>query len=305
MEEILQKMLTSELLSEETKTEISEAWAEAVEAKTVELREEVALEVRAELAEQFVVAREALVEKVDAFVSEQLAKEMLDLKGDIERFRDLEAEFAGKLVEEKKRLAEDVEHEIEELVDKLDSFLDHRLNEEFSEMKEDLEVVKQNDFGRRVFESFVNEYAKSYVDEQSIQSQLTIAESKLSDAEKRMQELEKEKFSLIREQKMQEVLKPLSGSKREQMSFVLQNVETEKLDEAYGIFIGRILKEEKVTAPVVEESITAKPADKIVKESILVTGDVKEDKSTTQVIKEQKAATDLAFLKRIAGITTS
>jgi len=296
MEEILEKLLTTDLLSEETKTEISDAWAEAVEAKRQEIREEVALEVRAELSEQFVVAREALVEKVEAFISEQLEKEMVDLKSDIERFRDVEAEFAGKLVEEKKRLAEEVDVEIESLVDKIDAFLEVRLGEELEEMKEDLEVVKQNDFGRRVFEAFVTEYSKSYVDEASIQSQLAISESKLEDAEKRMQELEGEKSSLIRESKMQEVLKPLSGSKREQMSFVLQNVETAKLEEAYGYFIGRILKEEKVEPKIVEEETTPKT---VVKESILATGD---GEVKTLVEKTAEPSKDLEFLKRIAGI---
>lgn len=304
MDEILQKLLETDLLSEETKTEISEAWAEAVEAKRTELKEEVSLEVRAELAEQFVVAREALVDKVDAFVTEQLKQSYIELKSDIERFRDLEAEFAGRLVEEKKRLAEEVESEIESLVDKLDSFLEVRLSEELEEMKEDLEIVKQNDFGKRVFEAFVTEYAKSYVDEASVQSQLTIAESKLVDAKRAMQELETEKAQLVRESKMQEVLRPLTGSKREQMSFVLQNVETEKLEEAYGHFIGRILKEdvtltskkEEAVAPITEATIESE-------DLVLATGDGETPKPVISEQKQKQAA-DIDFLKRIAGITS-
>ena len=299
MEEILEKLLSSELLSEETRTEISEAWTEAVTAKTAELREEVALEVRAELAEQFVAAREALVEKVEAFVAEQLEAELSDLKGDIERFRDLEAEYAGKLVEEKQRLAEEVEHEIDSLVDKLDSFLEIRLSEEIEEMKEDLEVVKQNDIGRRVFEAFATEYAKSYIDENSVQAKLTVAESKLEDATKRLQEAETEKSQLVREQKMTEVLKPLSGSKREQMSFVLQNVETEKLEEAYSYFIGRVLKEETAPKPAIKE-VTEAVVEK--QETTLATGDVVTEAVAPEAT--EKAAAELSFLKRIAGISS-
>lgn len=302
MEEILEKLLSSELLSEETRTEISEAWSEAVEAKKQELREEVALEVRAELAEQFVAAREALVEKVEAFVAEQLESEISELKGDIERFRDLEAEYAGKLVEEKQRLAEEVEQEIDSLVDKLDSFLEVRLAEEIEEMRDDLEIVKQNDFGRRVFESFVTEYAKSYVDEKSIQSKLTVTESKLEDAMKLLKESEAEKSKLVREQKMTEVLKPLSGSKREQMSFVLQNVETEKLEEAYTYFIGRVLKEEAAPKPSIKEVKDPIVSESKKEETTLATGDVitEEVDSETQT----KAAAELSFLKRIAGISS-
>lgn len=304
MEEILEKLLSSELLSEETRTEISEAWSEAVAAKTAELREEVALEVRAELAEQFVAAREALVEKVEAFVAEQLEAELSDLKADIERFRDLEAEYAGKLVEEKQRLAEEVEQEIDSLVDKLDSFLEVRLAEEIEEMKEDLEIVKQNEFGRRVFEAFATEYAKSYIDEDSIQAKLTVAESKLEDVTKLLHAAEAEKQQLVREQKMTEVLKPLSGSKREQMSFVLQNVETEKLEEAYNYFIGRILKEDVAAAkPVIKEVKEVKEdvaAEKV--ENTLATGDVVTEAVASAAT--EKASAELSFLKRIAGISS-
>jgi hypothetical protein len=302
MEEILEKLLSSELLSEETRTEISEAWSEAVEAKKQELREEVALEVRAELAEQFVAAREALVEKVEAFVAEQLESEISELKGDIERFRDLEAEYAGKLVEEKQRLAEEVEQEIDSLVDKLDIFLEVRLAEEIEEMREDLEIVKQNDFGRRVFESFVTEYAKSYVDEKSIQSKLTVTESKLEDAMKLLKESETEKSKLVREQKMTEVLKPLSGSKREQMSFVLQNVETEKLEEAYTYFIGRVLREETAPKPSIKEVKDPIVSESKKEETILATGDVITEEVDSETL--TKAAAELSFLKRIAGISS-
>lgn len=301
MEEILEKLLSSELLAEETKNEITEAWTEAVAATRQEIREEVTLEVRAELAEQFIAAREALVEKTEKFISEQLEAELADLKGDIERFRDLEAEFAGKLVEEKQRLAEEVEKELDALVDKLDSFLEIRLAEEIEEMKEDLEIVKENQFGRKVFEAFVSEFSKSYVDEDSIMTKLSAAESKLADAEARLAESEEAKSQLVREQKLEQVLKPLAGSKREQMAIVLQNVETEKLDEAYNYFIGRILREET------DAAVATKPIIKEVKveqeqKTTLATGDIVKEGTEEQV--SDKKTADLSQIKRIAGLSS-
>jgi hypothetical protein len=44
---------------------------------------------------------------------------------------------------------------------------------------------------------------------------------------------------------MADVLKSLSGAKREQMAFILENVETDKLESTYKQFIDRVLKEEK------------------------------------------------------------
>jgi len=295
MEEILKKLLEAEILSEDTKQDLTEAWQEAVKAKTAELREEAMLEVRAELADQWVKEREALVTKLDAFVSEQLETEFNELRSDIESFRDLEAEYAGKLVSEKQKISEQMTQELDILVDKIDAFFEQRLSEELEELREDLQVVRENEFGRKLFEAFATEYAKSYVDEDAIQSKLTITESKLQDVQKRLQEMEKEKEVLLREQKMEELLKPLSGSKREQMQFVLQNIETKKLDEAYNHFINRVLKEDKSADKEEVKLVESKKEE--VKTTVIKTGDIE-----PEVITESKHSSDLATLKRLAGI---
>mgnify|MGYP003606372314 FL=1 len=293
MDEILQKLLESELLSEEVKAEISQKWKQVVESKMTELKEQSLLEVRAELAEQWTKERDALVESLEKFVDEQITEELTELKADIERFRDLEAEYAAKMVDEKATMAAKVQEDLDQLVDKIDAFFEIRLTEEFEELKEDIEVVKQNHFGRQIFEAFVNEFSKSFVDEESIQAQLQIAESKLEDAGKKIASLEADQSKLVREAKMADVLKSLSGSKREQMAFILQSVETEKLEEAYNQFIGRVLKEEKQepAAQVVTES-------KEVKETKVVTGEEKLDESQTAAPKNSK----LDALRALAGI---
>lgn len=271
MDEILNKLLQSELLSEETKAEISEQWTASVEAFKTQVREEVSGEVRSELAGQWITERDELINKVDGFVAEALTKEIEELKGDIERFRDLEAEYAEKLVEEKHKLAGEVAQELDGLVDKIDAFFEMRLTAEMEELKEDLEVVKQNDFGRKMFEAFASTYAKHYVDEDAVQSKLVVAESKLADAEKQLSALEDERNKMIREAKMEQVLSSLTGKKREQMAMVLKNVDTARLEESYKFFIGRILKEEEAAPaakPVLEavapKGTTVKTGDTLV-----------------------------------------
>lgn len=291
MDEILQKLLESELLSEDVKSEISQKWKQVVEAKLAEMKETSLLEVRAELAEQWTKERDALVESLEKFVDEQITEELTELKSDIERFRDLEAEYAAKVVEHKTEMAAKVQEDLDQLVDKIDAFFEVRLTEEFEELKEDIDVVKQNHFGRQIFEAFVNEFSKSFVDEEAVQSQLQIAESKLEDASKKIAELEAGQMKLIRESKMAEVLKPLSGMKREQMAFILQGVETEKLEEAYNQFIGRVLKEEKQepVAQVVTESV---------KETKVITGEKIEESTQVVAPKDSK----LEALRALAGI---
>lgn len=293
MDEILNRLLQSELLSEETKAEISEQWTQSVEAFKTQVREEVSMEVRSELAEQWVTERDELIGKVDEFVTEALVKEVAELKGDIERFRDLEAEYATKLVEEKHKLAEEVAKELDALVDKIDAFFEMRLTTEIEELKEDLEIVKQNEFGRRMFEAFASEYAKHYVDEDAIQSKLAVAESKLADAEQRLAEAEERNSQMIRAAKLDEVLAPLTGKKREQMAMILKNVDTSRLEESYKFFIGRIMKED-AAAPAA--ALTEEKADT---KTTVVTGDAGE---TAPQQKAGQVNEGLAHLKRLAGI---
>jgi hypothetical protein len=294
MDEILKKLLESELLSEESKAEISEQWTASVDAFKTQVREEVSNEVRLQLSEQWIAEREELVSKVDSFVSEALIKELSELKGDIERFRDLEAEYAEKLVEEKHKLATEVASELDQLVDKIDTFFEMRLAAEMEELREDLDIVKQNEFGRRMFEAFATEYAKNYVDEDAVQSKLAVVESKLSDAEKRLGEREDQLNKMIREAKMEQVLSALTGKKREQMAMVLRNVDTDRLEESYKFFIGRILKEGD-EAPAAKPLTEGKPA---AAKTTVVTGEtVDSNQATGALISE-----DLGRLKRLAGI---
>lgn len=296
MDEILQKLLSSELLSEDAKAEISTQWTTAVEQYKKTVSEEVTLGVRAELAEQWSKEREALVESVESFIEAKLLEEISELKADIESFRDLEAEYAKKLVEEKHAIAEGLTKELDSLIDKMDAFFELRLTEEFSELREDLEVVKQNEFGRRIFEAFATEFNRAHIDEDSVQAKLSAAISKLEDAEKTISKLEESQSKLVRESKMEKILAPLSGKKREQMKFVLANVETSRLEEAYTHFIGRVLKDEPSSqSPEVADSKTQLTESA----NVVVTGD------ESAVITPSQAATGDKFshLRKLAGMT--
>lgn len=287
MDEILQKLLQSELLSEDTRAELTES----VEKFKQQVREEVAGEVRSELAEQWIAERDELIGKVDEFVAEALIKEITELRGDIERFRDLEAEYAEKLVEAKHELAGEVATELDGLVDKIDAFFEMRLQAEMEELKEDLEVVKQNEFGRKIFEAFAETYGSSYVDEDAVQSKLALAEAKLAEAEEALAEREEEVAKMVREAKMEQVLSPLTGKKREQMAMVLKNIETSRLEESYKFFIGRVLKEEAAPTVVTESAAARK--------TTVVTG---EPAATIVESAQGTKAFDLAAIRRLAGI---
>lgn len=296
MDEILQKLLSSELLSEEAKAEISTQWTTAVESFKTSVREEVTLEVRNEIAEQWSTERDTLVENVETFVAKKLDEEIAELKSDIERFRDLEAEYAEKIVEEKHSMAETLSAELEALVEKMDAFFELRLTEEFQELKEDLQIVRENEFGRQIFEAYSTVFNKSFVDEDSIASKLASANTELETAQKKIDALEESSAKMVRESKLEKILAPLNGKKKEQMAFVLANVETSRLEEAYNHFIGRVLKPEETS--VAQPGSDAPPAQITESASVVVTG----NESTETPAKPAVATDKFRELKKLAGI---
>jgi hypothetical protein len=292
MHEILKKLLENQILSEETKTEITEAWDVAVQRFT----EDKSAEIRTELVEQFVQERDMLAEKVQAFVEERFAAEVAELKEDIEKYRDLEADYAEKLVEEKKQIAVKLAEEIDMLVDKLDSFLEERIAAEMSELQEDLQEAQKASLGKKIFEAFKSEFAEyAKTDEKALEGQVARLEDQIASLKESLSKAEQDRVDALRESKMDQILSPLSGVKREQMTILLSNVATEKLEESYKIYIGKVLKEEKQEEKqTIVESVTDK------KQTVVSTGDVIVEE--IQDSKQVKASEDVLRMKRLAGL---
>ena len=219
-----------------------------------------------------------------------MESEITELKSDIERFRDLEAEYAEKIVEEKHKMAAELQTQLDELVDKMDVFFEVRLSEEMEELKEDLEIVKQNEFGRKIFEAFASTFATSHIDENSTQSKLSDALAKLEEAQKAISKLEESKAVMVRESTLDKILSPLQGKKKEQMAFILSNVETDRLEEAYNHFIDRVIKEDEQAKP--EPAASAQKLN----ESVVVTGDEQDSEPKASTVDKHLQ------LKKLAGI---
>ncbi len=301
MDSILKKLLESDLLSDETKVELTEQFKTAIDAYLTEERSKLEIEVRSTLTEEFVKAREELAETVDTKIEAFLTSEFDELKEDINSFRDLEVEYAEKLVEEKEKLAQLLGEQLNQLVDKLDAFLEVRLDEEMSELKEDIEDVKKLEFGRKIFEAVETEFKKFRKEDQSsVEADLAEALDKLNDAEGRLADIEHSRLAEARNGKLEELLSPLSGNAREQMKIILSNVATEKLEEAFKVYIGRILKESVVEATKVVKAPLTESKKVVVKStSTLVTGN-------TEVLEESVQTTtndaQLSRIRKLAGL---
>jgi hypothetical protein len=302
MDEILQKLLESELLSEEAKTEIKTKFEQFVN----DIKEQTSLEVKTQLTEEFVKAREELVESVEAKVDAFLEEELEELRGDLENFRDLEVEHAEKLLAEKEQLAIQLGEELDELVNKLDAFLEVRLSEELAELAEDIDVIRKDSFGRKIFEAYSQEYARSFATpSDNAEKQVAELSDKLADAEEQIATMEAQQRKVERTRKLDELLAPLTGTKHEHMKLLLSSVSTDKLEEAFNRYIGRVLKEEANTEPKTTEAkpvITETKEPEVKAEVKVVTGNETIVEELNDNKDDESKRSNLLRLKELAGI---
>lgn len=246
MDEILQKLVESELLNDDSKQEIKEAFEKKMEEVVKEAKEETEAKVRVELTEQFEEEKEQLIEAIDTKVEELLQKEIAELKEDIEDFRNLEADYADRLVEEKEKMGKVLQSDMAELIENLDQFVTECLQEEFAELEDDIKQVKQLEFGRQIFESIKEEFGRQFGNKDELSAQLQEAQSELDKVKNELSDATKSLTETARVQKMNEVLSDLTGRPREVMEAILKSFPTERLDEAYEKYITRVLHESSV-----------------------------------------------------------
>lgn len=308
MEELLKKLLEAEILTPETKEELSEAFTQHIDSVLAEAKAETEKEVRAELVEQWVRDRELLIDAIDTKVGGILESEIGELKEDVNKFRDLEAEYAEKIVEARASMAEELKDDMSKLVVHIDNFLEESLAAEFQELQEDIEEVKKNEFGRKIFEAYMNEFNTNFIDEESIQAKLHEANAKLEEVNNRLAEAEASKSKMVRESKMNDLLAPLNDYQREVMGTILETTATEKLESTYNQFLGRILKEsvdhssEKETEVLAESEKTEKSKTSLKESKVTVkTGDAAE--TPAEQLKESALSeADLHALRRMSGL---
>ena len=257
MDELLKKLLEADVLSEETKNELEQAMTVKLQEAIDAAKKDATEQVRVELTEQWLTERDTLIEAIDEKITEYLKEEIEELKHDIAAFRDLEAEYATRVVENKAEMAQELQGDLAELVEKLDAFLEIRLNAEFEELREDLEESKKLQFGKKVFESFVTEYRKNFINDDSTEAELRAVTESLEAEKAKRKQLQEKVASSERKMKIEQVLKPLTGKNREIMETILKNVATDGLEEAYKTFIGRVLRESEVDDSEKEDLVLA------------------------------------------------
>ena len=261
--------------------------------------------------------------KFNNFMVSKLSEELRELRKDrkvqTEGFSKLESfivsalaeeikEFAADkkdLVETKVRLVRDARGQLDSLkskfvkesAKKMSTTVATHLTQELSQLKEDIKVARENNFGRRIFEAYATEFGATHLNENAEVRKLiaTIEDKdiKLSEAIKaqkqatKLVESKNHEIKIIREANereatLDELLSPLNDEKRAVMINLLENVQTSRLKNAFEKYLPAVLSEAKA----------AKKAEALVES----TG----NKSVKAV--ERSDVNNVIDLKRLAGL---
>jgi hypothetical protein len=242
----------------------------------------------AKVAYQTRIAEDA--KKLEGFMITQLGKELVEFQTDrkkvSENFSKLEqfvvhalAKEIGEFATDKKDLAETKVKLVREAKSKFEeikqSFIKHsskvvegvvtkKLTSEIKQLKEDIDSARTNDFGRKIYEAFAQEYSSSYLNEKSETSKLLkiiakkdqeLSEAKQVVAEKttivesKEREIRIHKDLMERKTVMAELLAPLDAGKREIMKELLESTATKKLNESFDKYLPAVMDGQKKIAP--------------------------------------------------------
>jgi hypothetical protein len=305
---------------------IDKMLSERLAAEMAELAEDKNALVEARVAYQQKMKGDAKV--LESFIVGQLAKEMVEFQSDrkkvSENFSKLEkfvvhalakeiSEFATdkkdlaetkvKLVREARAKFDEIKTEfIKRSAKVVENAVTKKLTSEIKQLKEDIDSARSNDFGRRLFEAFAQEYSNSYLNEKSETSKLlkiiekkelelheakTAIEEKQRIVESREKEIRIAKDTAERRAILGEMLAPLGADKRELMRSLLENVHTNKLAVAFDKYL-----------PAVMEGETKKVAKATLTESTAVTG----DREVKAAQPQQVGSDNILEIRKLAGL---
>lgn len=266
---------------------IDKMLSERLAAEMAELHEDKKALAEAKAQYQQRVAEDA--RKLEGFVIKQLGKELVEFQNDrkkvSENFGKLEqfvvhalakeigefatdkrelAETKVKLVREAKAKFDDIKQSfIKRSAKVVENIVTQKLTSEIKQLKEDIDNSRNNDFGRRIYEAFAQEFAGSYLNEKSETSKLLkiiqkkdeelaeakkVAEEKATLVESAHREIRVTKDLMERKQLMAELLAPLGADKRELMKELLESVQTPKLSAAFDKYLPAVMEGEKKKA---------------------------------------------------------
>ena len=243
-------------------------------------------------------------DKLQKFIVHALAKEIKEFAQD----RQAVVEQRVKLVAEgRKQLTALKSKFIAESSKRVGATIATHLKSELSQLKEDIKTARENNFGRKIFETFAGEFSTTYLNDKAETRKIVkvlndkeqeLAESmvKLAKAQKIIESKEREvniiKESTQREKELVKLTASLNKEKAQVMRSLLESVQSDKLKNAFDKYLPAVLNEgsEKARKSSLTESV-----------STVVDGN-KSAKKEQYVEEDYDAGSNVIDLKRLAGL---
>lgn len=238
--------------------------------------------------------------KLENFVVDSLSKEIAEFYEDK---KDL-AETKVRLVREaKEHLAKVKSKFITDATKIVAETVEKGLTKEMTQLKEDIDTARKNDFGRKIFESFASEYTNSYLNEKSETAKLLkvvgLKDKQLAEAkqmagqaiklvESKDTEIKIANDTAKRKEVMNELLSPLNQGQREIMADLLESVQTEKLHKSF----------DKYMPSVIAGNTPAKETKATLTEGTQITG----NKQTNDIDASPSVTDNVVDIRRLAGL---
>jgi len=192
--------------------------------------------------------------KLEQFVVHALAKEISEFATDK---KDLAATKVKLVREAKNKFAEIRNTFIKQAAQVVENTVTKKLTSEIKQLKEDIDGARNNDFGRKIYEAFAQEFAGSFLNEKSETSkllqiikkkdqELAEAQSAINEKSNLVESTQREiritKDLMERKAVMGELLAPLGADKRDIMKDLLESVQTKKLNEAFDKYLPAVME---------------------------------------------------------------
>ena len=243
MLDAIKPLLDSDLITEETRTEINEAW----EAKLSEAREQARTELREEFAQRYEHDKTVMVEALDKMVTEGLAAEI------------------AQVAAEKQSLAEDrvrFQSKMKESSTKFNSFMVTKLAEEIGELRRDRKMHSE---GLEKLESFMV-HALAHEIQEFAADKRDVVETKVRLVREARGKLESLKARFVKEsaQKMSQAvsqhLKTELSQLQEDIKVARENNFGRRIFEAYASEFGATHLNEKAEVRKLYSALSKKDA---------------------------------------------
>ena len=241
MLDAIKPLLDSDLINEEAKLEISEAW----ESKLNEAREQVRAELREEFAQRYEHDKTVMVEALDRMVTDGLTAEIQQVQAEKAQLAEDRVKFQGKM---------------KESATKFNSFMVTKLAEEIGELRKDRKMHTE---GVAKLESFVVHALAREIQEFATDKQ-DVVETKVRlvrEARKQLETL-KAKFVTESAKKMSSAvsthLKAELGQLQEDIKVARENNFGRRIFEAYASEFGATHLNEKAEVRKLHDTIAAK-----------------------------------------------